>query len=88
MLGRENMNRGGVAVAVVDANAVIHGDRLVGVADRYVSVREVIDEVRDPTSRRRAALLPFDIEIMEPSPEFIKKGICFASSFYLTKNLS
>lgn len=81
MSGRENMNRGGVAVAVVDANAVIHGDRLVGVADRYVSVREVIDEVRDPTSRRRAALLPFDIEIMEPSPEFIKKGICFASSF-------
>ncbi|KAF3323156.1 RNA-binding protein NOB1 [Carex littledalei] len=76
--GRENMSKGGVAVAVVDANAVIHGDRLVGVADRYVSVREVIDEVRDPSSRRRAALLPFDIETMEPSPEFIKKVVKFA----------
>ncbi|KAJ3685794.1 hypothetical protein LUZ61_014958 [Rhynchospora tenuis] len=78
VLGKANMNGGGVAVAIVDANAVIHGDRLVGVADRYVSVREVLDEVRDPTSRRRVAFLPFDIETIEPSPEFIKKVVKFA----------
>jgi rRNA maturation endonuclease Nob1 len=83
VLGRGIMNEGdvAVAVAVVDANAVIHGDRLVGVADRYVSVREVLDEVRDPSSRRRVAFLPFDMETIEPAPEFIKKGTCYMSYF-------
>ncbi|KAJ3693891.1 hypothetical protein LUZ60_009371 [Juncus effusus] len=70
--------KGHVSVAVVDANAVIQSDRLVGMADRYVSVKEVLDEVRDPTSRRRVAFLPFDIETIEPEPEFIKKVVKFA----------
>lgn len=64
----------GISVAVVDANAVIHGDKLVGVADKFVTIGEVLDEVRDPVSRQRLAFLPLTVETMEPSPESIKKG--------------
>ncbi|XP_073005063.1 RNA-binding NOB1-like protein [Typha latifolia] len=68
----------GISVAVVDANAVIHGDKLSGFADKFVSVKEVLEEVRDPVSRHRLSFLPFPVETMEPSPEFIKKVIKFA----------
>ncbi|WOK92794.1 RNA-binding protein NOB1 [Canna indica] len=68
----------GIAVAVVDANALIHGDKLSGCADKFVSVREVLEEVRDPVSRHRLSFLPFPVETIEPSPEFIKKVVKFA----------
>lgn len=65
----------GVAVAVVDANAIIEGgEKLRGLADRFVSVPEVLSEVRDPVSRRRIEFLPFSVETMEPSPEALNKG--------------
>ncbi|KAL5981522.1 hypothetical protein ACLOJK_015584 [Asimina triloba] len=68
----------GVAVAVVDANAIIQGgEKLASVADKVVSVREVLEEVRDPVSRRRIDFLPFSVETMEPSPESSKKGGIF-----------
>ncbi|XP_010055619.2 RNA-binding protein NOB1 [Eucalyptus grandis] len=69
----------GVSVAVVDANAIIEGgERLRGLADRFVSVPEVMSEVRDPVSRRRLELVPFAVETMEPSPEALNKVIKFA----------
>ncbi|XP_057978343.1 RNA-binding NOB1-like protein [Malania oleifera] len=69
----------GVAVAVVDTNAIIEGsERLAAVADKFVSVSEVMAEVRDPASRHRLAFLPFTVDIMEPSPESLKKVINFA----------
>ncbi|KAK1260969.1 hypothetical protein QJS04_geneDACA001967 [Acorus gramineus] len=69
----------GIAIAVVDANAIIRGgEKLMHFADRYVSVREVVEEVRDPVSRHRLSFLPFPIETMEPSPEALKKVISFA----------
>lgn len=65
----------GIAVAVVDANAIIQGGQsLAHCADRFVSVSEVISEVRDPTSRHSLNFLPFSIETLEPSPEALKKG--------------
>ncbi|RWW85666.1 hypothetical protein BHE74_00005647 [Ensete ventricosum] len=64
----------GISVAVVDANALIHGDKLAGCADKFVSVPEVLEEVRDPVSRQRLSFLPFPVETMEPSPDFINKG--------------
>lgn len=64
----------GISVAVVDANAIINGGRLVSSADKFVSVREVLNEVRDPASRHQLSFSPLPIETMEPSPEFIKKG--------------
>lgn len=69
----------GVAVAVVDANAIIQGgERLSSSADRFVSVDEVIGEIRDPTSRHRLSVLPFTVETLEPSPESLKKVVSFA----------
>jgi RNA-binding protein NOB1 len=67
----------GIAVAVVDANAIIQGgEQLHNAADKFVSVDDVIKEVRDPMSRHRMSFLPFSVDIMEPSPESLKKG-CF-----------
>ncbi|KAK8946462.1 hypothetical protein KSP39_PZI006356 [Platanthera zijinensis] len=71
-------SRNGISVAVVDSSAIIHGDKLTGLADRFVSVREVVEEIRDPVSRQRITRLPFLVEIMEPSPEAIKKVVKFA----------
>ncbi|KMZ73275.1 putative RNA-binding protein nob1 [Zostera marina] len=68
----------GISVAVVDANAIIHGDKLTGTADKFVTVSEVIDEVRDPVSRQRLAFLPLHIDTMDPSPQAIKKVVKFA----------
>ncbi|XP_073303647.1 RNA-binding NOB1-like protein [Primulina huaijiensis] len=69
----------GIAVAVVDANAIIQGEeRLSHAADRLVSVADVIDEIRDPSSRRFLNFLPFPVDTLEPSPEALKKVINFA----------
>ncbi|PKA48617.1 hypothetical protein AXF42_Ash020490 [Apostasia shenzhenica] len=68
----------GISVAVVDASAIIHGDQLAGCADKFVSVREVLEEVRDPVSRQRLAFLPFPVETLEPSSEAVRKVVSFA----------
>lgn len=63
-------------MAVVDANAIIQGgEKLNHMADKFVSVSEVIDEVRDPRARRSLNLLPFDVNTMEPSGDSLKKGL-------------
>ncbi|KAF0934374.1 hypothetical protein E2562_025003 [Oryza meyeriana var. granulata] len=72
-------NSSGVAVAVVDANAVISGGAaLSSSAGRLVTVPEVLEEVRDASARRRLALLPVPVETVEPAPEFVKKAVKFA----------
>lgn len=82
-------NRHGISVLIVDANAVIAGgDKLHGIADKFVSVPEVLEEIRDPVSRHKLSFLPFTIQTMEPTPESINKGIficflCFISFFTL-----
>ncbi|MCD9644680.1 hypothetical protein HAX54_033091 [Datura stramonium] len=69
----------GIAVAVVDANAIIQGgDKLNHSADRFVSVPEVLSEIRDPNSRHSLNFLPFTVDTMEPSPDSLKKVISFA----------
>lgn len=71
----------GVAVAVVDANAIIQGgDKLSSSADKFVSVPEVLDEIRDPVSRHRLAFVPFTLESMDPSPDALNKGRILNSS--------
>ena len=59
-------NSSGLAVAVVDANAVISGGAaLASTAGRLVTVPEVLEEVRDAAARRRLALLPTPVETIE-----------------------
>ncbi|GAV57932.1 NOB1_Zn_bind domain-containing protein [Cephalotus follicularis] len=69
----------GLAVAVVDANAVIQGaNNLNGFADKLVTVSEVSAEIRDPVSRHRLAFAPIDIQSMEPSPDALNHVTRFA----------
>ncbi|OMO79493.1 Nin one binding (NOB1) Zn-ribbon-like protein [Corchorus capsularis] len=69
----------GIAVAVVDANAIIEGgEKLTNSADKFVTVPEVLAEIRDPVSRHRLAFIPFSIDSMEPSPDALNKVIKFA----------
>ncbi|KAJ7952331.1 RNA-binding protein NOB1 [Quillaja saponaria] len=71
----------GIAVAVVDANAIIEGgEKLHNCADKFVSVPEVMDEIRDPVSRHRLSFIPFTVETMEPTPEALNKVIKFAKA--------
>ena len=69
-----------IAIAVIDANALISSSsaRLFGLANRFVSVREVLEEVRDPASRFHLASLPFNVEILEPSDDSLRKGPSFS----------
>ncbi|CAH8390791.1 unnamed protein product [Eruca vesicaria subsp. sativa] len=71
----------GISMAVVDANAVIDGRQtLTNFADKFVTVPEVLSEIRDSDSRRRLEFIPFTIETMEPSPESLSKVIKFAKA--------
>lgn len=75
-------NTSGVAVAVVDANAVISGGAaLSSSAARLVTVPEVLEEVRDASARRRLALLMAPVETLDPAPEFVKKGRYYLQQF-------
>ncbi|XBI39217.1 hypothetical protein VPH35_124046 [Triticum aestivum] len=68
-------NSSGLAVAIVDANAIISGGAaLASTAGRLVNVPEILEEVRDAAARRRLALLPTPVETVEPAPEFVKRG--------------
>jgi RNA-binding protein NOB1 len=64
----------GVSVLVVDANALINGVRLEGVAERVVTTQEVLDELRDARTRAFVASLPYEIQVMEPTEESCKAG--------------
>lgn len=61
-------------VVVVDANAIINGVRLEGVADKAVTIQEVLEEIRDKQSRQFLATLPFGIEVKEPPEESMAAG--------------
>ncbi|KAK4422627.1 RNA-binding NOB1-like protein [Sesamum alatum] len=80
LVGSCNSSKG-IAVAVVDANAIIQGgERLAHSADRFVSVAEVISEIRDPASRHSLNFLPFTVDTLEPSPDALSKVISFAKA--------
>ena len=65
-------NSSGLAVDVVDANAVISGGAaLASTAGRLVTV---LEEVCDAAARRRLALLPTPVET---TLEFVKRGRMF-----------
>ncbi|KAK4400789.1 RNA-binding NOB1-like protein [Sesamum angolense] len=80
LVGSCNSSKG-IAVAVVDANAIIQGgERLAHSADRFVSIAEVISEIRDPASRHSLNFLPFTVDTLEPSPDALNKVISFAKA--------
>ncbi len=67
-------------VVVVDTNSLINNVPLVG--DQFVTVAEVLEEVRDAEARRRleTTLLATRIETRAPSKEAVQKVIAFANA--------
>lgn len=65
---------GKTRVAVVDANAIISGLRLEGLGDKFVTIKEVLDEIRDKQSRQFLSTLPYGIDVKEPTEESMKLG--------------
>eukprot|EP00124_Ichthyophonus_hoferi_P003351 Ihof_evm2s286 gene=Ihof_evmTU2s286 len=60
-----------VEVLVVDTAALIKGTRLDEFSDKMVTIREVVDEVRDRRARQALELIPFELTFREPSDEAI-----------------
>jgi RNA-binding protein NOB1 len=56
---------------VVDANAFIKNVPLQDLAENIYTVRQVVDEIRDRQTRARLAVLPYDLQILEPTEESI-----------------
>ncbi|MEW5299917.1 MAG: hypothetical protein WDW36_002887 [Sanguina aurantia] len=69
---------GRTRIAVVDANAIISGLRLQGFADKYYTIAEVLNEIRDKQARAFLSTLPYGIEVREPSEESVKAVLRFA----------
>ncbi|CAG9466552.1 unnamed protein product [Pedinophyceae sp. YPF-701] len=55
--------------AVVDANTIINAVKLEQLGERIVTVKSVLEEVRDKQSRQFLQMLPFDIEVLDPSED-------------------
>lgn len=64
---------------VVDSGPVIKGARLETIpADKYITVPEVLGEIRDKQARSGLQFLPFEIDVKEPSHEAIARVSAFA----------
>jgi RNA-binding protein NOB1 len=71
----------GKPVAVIDANAIIQREGLLNLKrdfDRIVTIPQVLAEIRDGSSRRALAALPFSIETQEPTNESMQAVVSFA----------
>lgn len=71
----------GKPVAVIDANAIIQREGLLNLKrdfDRIVTIPQVLAEIRDGSSRRALAALPFSIETQEPTDESMQAVVSFA----------
>lgn len=67
--------RAGLKLLVVDTNAIIDGVKLEGIADRAVTIQEVLDEIKDKQSRQFLASLPYQLEVDEPTEDSIQAGV-------------
>lgn len=62
------------STAVIDANAIMGGFPLDRLAERLVTIPEVLEEVRDAKSRERLATLHVVLETLEPTDEAVAAG--------------
>jgi len=63
--------------AVIDANALINGNALglFRLAQRFYTIQEVLEEIRDKQSRQYLQGLPFTVEVKECSEESLSAGV-------------
>ena len=62
------------STAVIDANAIMSGVALGSLADRLVTIPEVLEEVRDAKTRERLAALQVVLETLEPTDQAAAAG--------------
>ncbi|KAH3760111.1 20S-pre-rRNA D-site endonuclease nob1 [Pelomyxa schiedti] len=65
-------------VVVVDTNILLRNLRMEKFGERIVTVPEVIREVRDKRSREQLALIPYVLEVADPSPDSWKRVVQFS----------
>jgi hypothetical protein len=44
------------------------------IADVVYTIRDVVDEIKDQNTKQRLRVLPYEIKMVEPSPESLLKG--------------
>jgi rRNA maturation endonuclease Nob1 len=60
--------------AVIDTNAILSSVALGSLANRLVTIPEVLEEVRDVKARERLAALHVALETLEPTNEAVAAG--------------
>lgn len=63
-----------VSTAVIDANAIIAGTRMEGIAAHLCTIPEVLQEVKDKKSREFLETFPHNIRSTQPTEESVKAG--------------
>lgn len=63
-----------VSTAVIDANAIIAGMRMDGIAEHLCTIPEVLQEVKDQKSREFLETFPHNIRSSQPTEESVKAG--------------
>ena len=59
---------------IADSAAFLRNVGLQNLAERIFTIREVITEIRDSATRKRLAVLPYEVEFREPSVDSINTG--------------
>nr|XP_018905195.1 PREDICTED: RNA-binding protein NOB1 [Bemisia tabaci] len=59
-------------VLIVDTNAFIQSSNLQDIGEKIVTCTDVLEEVKNKRQLRRLAVVPYDIQVLEPFPENIK----------------
>ena len=62
---------------VVDSGSLIKGGgggEFERSADKVYTVQEVVAEIKDAVTRQRLQVLPYELEVREPSHESVKHG--------------
>ncbi|KAJ1340762.1 hypothetical protein BSLG_004856 [Batrachochytrium salamandrivorans] len=67
-----------VATLVLDSGPLIKGHQLVHLANSFVTIAEVLAEIKDKKTRERVDNLPFELVVRTPSAEAMAAVIAFA----------
>ncbi|XP_045389325.1 RNA-binding protein NOB1 isoform X2 [Lemur catta] len=60
---------------VADAGAFLRDAALQDIGKNIYTIREVVSEIRDKATRRRLAVLPYELRFREPFPEYVRLDI-------------
>uniref|UniRef100_A0A8D1DK50 RNA-binding protein NOB1 n=1 Tax=Sus scrofa TaxID=9823 RepID=A0A8D1DK50_PIG len=57
---------------VADAGAFLQNAALQDIGKNIYTIRDVVSEIRDKATRRRLAVLPYELRFKEPFPEYVR----------------